>query len=67
MEDFVKRIKEEREELRIRLNKLSTFMFSDKWDSLTLNEKLWLEEQRSAMFAYFNVLTKRLDYYTSQD
>ena len=64
MEDFVKRIIEERAELISKLNKLEVFKESDFCEAeLSKTEQELLSSQIVVMEEYANVLKLRIEYY----
>lgn len=61
MEDFLKRLKEERDELLDKTEKLNSFLSSDKTLELSKGNLLLLETQSAIMGDYLNVLTIRIE------
>lgn len=64
MEDFVKRIVKEKEELDIKITNLENFMETDKYIKLEVAEKILMTAQIRAMINYTEILGKRIKYYT---
>ena len=81
MEDFIKRIVEERNETKefsnkidLRLSKLEEFINSGKYDSLSKLEKKLLNEQfqtmiqvKSCVRDYIGDLTYRIEFYSTKE
>jgi len=61
MGDFIARIKDEKKELKDKLDKLSSFLDSEKFNELDKNQQRLLRKQHSAMDEYYNCLVLRLD------
>jgi len=61
MEDFLKRLKEERDELLDKTEKLFSFLSSDKTQFISKGNLLLLEKQSDIMEEYLNVLTIRIE------
>ena len=57
---YIARMQTEEKQLNERMEKLSTFLQSDKIESLTTIKKLQLERQLEAMSTYRNILKERL-------
>ena len=66
MEDFKDRLLVETQELAKKLNMLNVFMASDKFPTLSREEKDLLYEQCICMNKYVQILGKRLEYYGEQ-
>lgn len=60
MNEAKQRVREELDELIIKLNKLITFMSTDKFISLTSEMRFAMSEQRDLMIRYADCLTRRL-------
>jgi hypothetical protein len=61
MEDFLKRLKEERDELFEKTEKLNNFLSSNKTEFLSKGNLLLLETQSAIMIDYLNVLDIRIE------
>ena len=55
------RVEKELDNLRIKSSKLFLFIKSDKFNSLSLEEKTLLQEQYDIQLKYISVLEKRLE------
>lgn len=60
-QDHPHRVTLERDELRARLNRLSDFMRSPKFDTLNVQEQARLTVQASAMRTYHACLCERIE------
>ena len=58
---FLTRLKKEEEELSIKLDKLYTFMYSDKFNSIPDIQKTILKIQYTAMVTYKTCLLERIE------
>lgn len=58
--DFVERLKNERDELEIKIEKLSEFRQTKKFKSLSQIQKSLLKSQEYTMLAYDVILCERL-------
>ena len=58
---FLTRLKKEEEELSIKLDKLDTFMYSDKFNSIPDIQKTILKIQYTAMVTYKMCLLERIE------
>ena len=58
---FLTRLKKEEEELSIKLDKLHTFMYSDKFNSIPDIQKTILKIQYTAMVTYKTCLLERIE------
>lgn len=56
------RVIEEQDQLRIKINKLGQFIYSDAIKDLDYDEVLLLKKQLEAMEYYDSILTDRLNY-----
>lgn len=65
MEDFIARMRTERDALKIKIDKALEFMCTDMFKGLTSNEKSMLHSQVHAMQAYYEILNMRIRYYTN--
>jgi hypothetical protein len=61
MEDYQKRVVEERDQLAEKIANLDKFTMSSVFDSLDLAERSRLETQLKIMHEYNSVLTSRID------
>ena len=60
MQAFQERVVVEKNELDEKINKLSSFIESDRWSSVAEDEKEWMRKQLVAMGEYSNVLSQRI-------
>lgn len=60
MSDFITRLKEERDELKLKQAKLADFLFTENFDSVEEIQKGLLQIQLSAMTTYLKCLNERL-------
>lgn len=60
MSDFVGRLFEEHSQLSIKIEKLESFILSDKYDQLPEIDRTDLKEQLKHMKGYFSVLYRRV-------
>lgn len=67
MEDFVKRMIAEKEELKERIDGINNFIESDKYDDLTDDESDLLYEQLECMIKYLKVLSGRIGLYITKE
>lgn len=67
MQDFLKRVINEREELNNRLVKLNKFLSSDIFSRLSTEEQSLLEKQSETMEVYLSILDKRINYYRNKE
>lgn len=65
MEDFVKRIIDEKKELEVKIKKLETFFITQTFGDLFVEEQDLLILQFHIMKSYFMVLQQRIDYYNN--
>ena len=61
MQDFVKRLIVERDELIDKLEKLQDFFATDKFENLDNENKMLLSTQLNIMRAYLSILKRRID------
>ena len=64
MEDFVKRIIKENEELQVKIDKLAKFIETKEFRDLSGIEKLYLRKQLQHMSSYASILRQRIKYYS---
>jgi hypothetical protein len=64
MEDFQKRVVEEKDELDAKRVKLSAFINSEVFETIPLEEANRLEQQADAMEAYSEILLERIKAFT---
>ncbi len=64
MDEFMKRLINEREELEEKLNKLDIFIGSEKFDSIDQIQQTLLKIQSSAMETYYKCLDQRIAWLT---
>lgn len=67
MEDFVKRLKTEKEELEEKLKKLKTFLMTREFFNLTALQQMLLIKQEEAMRDYLDILYIRYALLTQGD
>ena len=60
MEDFKKRVLQEGEELKTKMEALGKFILTEKFDELHKDEQADLKEQLLIMVKYLNILTRRI-------
>ena len=60
MQAFQERVVVEKNELDEKINKLSSFIESDRWSSVAEDEKERMRKQLVAMGEYSNVLSQRI-------
>lgn len=58
--DFIDRLKTEQIELSEKLNKLESFVKSENWENVDVQQKVLLAMQLDAMTNYNDILIKRL-------
>lgn len=63
MNCFVGRMRTERDELQIKINKALEFMCTDTYKRLSTDEKSMLHSQVYAMQAYYEILNMRIRFY----
>ena len=61
--EFVERMKQERNELKSKINKLVMFVMSCSYEDLNLEERLLLLDQQAYMTKYLGILEKRIYLY----
>lgn len=61
METFLDRLINEKNDLQIKFNKLNSFMLSDKFNELDINNQSLLNIQVSAMETYLKCLLERIN------
>lgn len=61
MSDFKTRLIQERDELQEKYQKLSLFIFSDAFKTVSEVQQLLLQQQYSHMYGYLSVLNQRLE------
>lgn len=66
MNEFLKRVISEREDLDNKLVKLKRFIGNDIFKRLTIEEQVMLTEQCKTMEQYLSILDKRINYYRSK-
>ena len=66
MNEFLKRVISEREDLDNKLVKLKRFIGNDIFKRLTNEEQSLLKEQYETMLKYLTILDKRINYYRSK-
>lgn len=66
MNEFLKRVISEREDLDNKLVKLKRFIDNDIFKRLTSEEQTMLTEQYKTMEQYLSILDKRINYYRSK-
>lgn len=59
--DFLERLKTEKEELALKIEKLTNFIASDKFNELNLMQKNLLQLQAGAMETYHDCLLFRIN------
>lgn len=67
MQDFVKRLIIERDELNDKWEKLRDFIATNKYDNLDNENKMLLSTQFNIMGAYLCILERRIDINSSID
>ena len=60
MEDYQKRVVQEGEELKTKMEALGRFTLTEEFDELITIEQSDLKEQLHHMILYLNILTKRI-------
>lgn len=60
MDDFLKRLENEKADLSERIGKLGDFLNSDKFEAISKTQKHLLQIQFSAMKTYYECLVQRL-------
>ena len=60
MEDYKERVIAEKKELDDRLEKLTAFIISSRFNDLTFAEQRRLSKQKSIMFLYLCILKERI-------
>lgn len=63
MQDFLARMRTERDALKLKIDKALDFMCTDTFKSLSSTEKSMLHSQVHAMQAYYEILNLRILYY----
>lgn len=63
MQDFIARMRTEREALKIKIDKALEFMCTDTFNGLSSVEKGMLQSQVHAMQAYYEILNLRIRFY----
>ena len=58
--DFISRLKTEQIELSEKINKLESFVKSENWENVDVEQKVLLAMQLDAMTNYNDILIKRL-------
>lgn len=58
--DFIDRLKTEQLELSEKINKLESFIKSENWENVNVEQKVLLAMQLDAMTNYNDILIKRL-------
>tara|TARA_R110000796_G_scaffold59371_1_gene136820 strand:+ start:24478 stop:24675 length:198 start_codon:yes stop_codon:yes gene_type:complete len=61
MEDYQKRVVQEGEELKTKMEALGKFILTEKFDELDAYDQDLLKTQLRAMIQYLNVLTARIE------
>jgi hypothetical protein len=61
MEEWQKRVHVEKDQLRVRLDKLSEFLTTPAFNKLPNREKYRLSEQHEFMWNYYRILMARID------
>lgn len=61
MEDYIKRLEQERDDLETKYFSLGIFIDTEIFNSLPDEEKILLGEQYGAMGEYLDILNSRLD------
>jgi len=60
MEDYKKRVLEERDELKKKVDKLNTFVNGEEFVEIGDSEQLWLGQQYLVMVSYLDILNIRI-------
>jgi hypothetical protein len=60
MQDFQRRVVDEREELNVKIVKLAMFLHTNTYGSLPVAEQVRLENQRNVMVVYRDILDARI-------
>lgn len=67
MNEHHQRVKDEKEELDVKLSKLSLFIFGEHWGKVSPTEQDLLLKQQNAMLEYSNILGRRVEFHTWLD
>lgn len=65
--DFYERMVEELRELRNRIDKLNNFTETDLFLTLSIQERVWMNEQLNAMKWYYSSLKNRVLFYRDKE
>ena len=57
---IVEKLRKEKQDLIVKVTKLSNFKGTEEWDELTMAEKLLLDTQLSIMNTYIEILVNRI-------
>lgn len=60
-EDYKNRIRQEHDDLKLKMDKLVLFIYGDKFEKLDLVRQELLVEQLKAMEKYLSILVKRME------
>lgn len=63
MKDYQLRVIEERDDLKIKLDKLISFSNTDKFYQAPMMEQLYLEDQADYMEGYLETLNRRIEFW----
>ena len=66
MEAFVERMIKERDDLKDKVDKLDTFIKSEKFEALSHLEQIYLKNQLRFMDGYLDTLDSRIEYYEGE-
>jgi hypothetical protein len=67
MNDWQKRVVEEKKELDARINKLSNFNKSVNYNKLSTEDQILLDSQLAAMLSYSDILNRRINTFTIKE
>ncbi len=64
MESYQERVIEEKKELDEKINRLSNFINSDKYNQIDVSGRIRFDRQLAAMQTYSNILNERINTFT---
>lgn len=67
MSDFITRLQQERDELKLKRDNLNNFLFTENFEGIDQIQKGLLQIQYSAMITYLKCLNERLIWLIAKD